>query len=431
MNLKISNGITATIAFIPKKSKTDRTKYCLYLGIYLYQNGVKQGFHSVSTGVTINADIWQNGNISGKGTKAQLQNEHLQNCFQGAKDMLVLLSTKNLKTCNNVLEELKTNARTLITGKAPRGLKRDLISKLKEYAYCEILRRYLADNSLSKDRKRNYERTIDLLNEYFNNSTPTMNNINTKDLEGLKDFVNRKFQNPNTSTTYLAQIAAVFKYGVKLGVLQANPIPENFRGSFKDGNREVLSEGDCIKIMNLDDSLLNHTQQVAKYSLLVQLLTGIGYKDLKNLKPCHLRHDAEANQYYIDNTRTKTAIRYVVNLTQNAKYHVDKLRILTGTEDQLFRLPSIEYALRLYKVIGKKAGVKTNISTYTLRHTFSVNFMDSGGRLEDLQVRLGHTDIKTTQIYGKISAKRNADTTRELEAKSKIHQLQIAKLKAV
>lgn len=431
MNVKISNGITGSIALIPKKSKTDGTKYCLYLGIYLYQNGVKQGFHSVSTGVTINSELWQNGTITGKGTKTQLQNEHLQNCFQNAKDLLIKMSTKNLTTCKNILEELKVNARTAITGKAPRGLKSDVISKLKEYAYSEILCRYLAENTLSKDRKRNYERTTDLLNEYFQNNTPAINNVSTKDLEGLKDFVNRKFKNQNTSTTYLAQIAAVFKYAVKLGVLQANPVPEGFRGSFKDGNREVVSESDCIKIMHLDDSQLKTTEQVAKYSLLVQMLTGIGYKDLKNLKPFHLLYDSEANQYYIDNTRTKTKIRYVVNLTQNARHHVEKLKLLTGTEDQLFKLPSIEYALRLYKVIGQKAGVKTNISTYTLRHTFSVNFMDSGGRLEDLQVRLGHTDIKTTQIYGKISAKRNADTTRELETKSKIHQLQIPKLKAV
>lgn len=431
MNHKLSNGITATITFIPKKNKTDNNKYSIYLGIYIYQNGVKQGTHSISTGVTINCDKWQDGTISGKGTKDQLLNDYLRNCLDSANDLLIKMGTHNFATCKSVLDELKLNAKTHITGKAPRGLKSDFISKLKQYDYAEVLSRYLAEKELSKDRKRNYERTIDLLNEYFQNNTPTMNNISTKDLEGFKDFMNRKFKKPNTSTTYLAQIAAVFKYSVKLGVLQTNPIPESFRGSFRDGNREVLSESECIRIMSLDDNLLSHTQKVAKYSLLVQLLTGIGYKDLKYLKPLHLRFDSEANQYYIDNTRTKTTIRYVVNLTQNAKHHVDKLLELTGTQDQLFKLPSIEYATRLYKVIGKKAGVKTNINTYTLRHTFSVNFMDSGGRLEDLQVRLGHTDIKTTQIYGKISAKRNANTTRELEANSKIHQLQVSKLKAV
>ena len=104
---------------------------------------------------------------------------------------------------------------------------------------------------------------------------------------------------------------------------------------------------------------------------------------------------------------------------------------LTGDEKEMFKLPSIEYMSRMYKLIGKKAKVQTNITSYTMRHSYAVHYMDSDGRLEDLQIRLGHKDIKTTQIYGRISAKRNAETTRKLEENSKLHQLQSVHLKAV
>ena len=84
-------------------------------------------------------------------------------------------------------------------------------------------------------------------------------------------------------------------------------------------------------------------------------------------------------------------------------------------------------------MLGEKADVKTNITTYTLRHTFAVNHMENDGRLEDLQKYLGHTELKTTGIYGKISNKRLSNKIKELEGKSKMHQLQPIqnKLKAV
>ena len=103
MDIKIANGIFATIAFIPKKSKTDKSKYCIYIGIYIYQNGVKQGTHTVSSGVTVDTPLWQNGTISGKGTKTQLLNEHLQTCFQEAKNMITMLGTKQITTCRKHL----------------------------------------------------------------------------------------------------------------------------------------------------------------------------------------------------------------------------------------------------------------------------------------------------------------------------------------
>jgi site-specific recombinase XerD len=84
----------------------------------------------------------------------------------------------------------------------------------------------------------------------------------------------------------------------------------------------------------------------------------------------------------------------------------------------------------MYKEIGIKAGIITNITTYTMRHTFSVDYMNNDGRLEDLAEMLGHANLKTTRIYGKISEKRLAGKTKHLESKSKMHQLH-PQLKAV
>ena len=50
--------------------------------------------------------------------------------------------------------------------------------------------------------------------------------------------------------------------------------------------------------------------------------------------------------------------------------------------------------------------------------------MDNDGRLKDLQKILGHKDLKTTAIYGKISNERLAHRNDLLERNSLMHQMQ-------
>lgn len=431
MNININNGITVSVKLIAKKSKTTESQYCIYIGFYTYQNGVKHAYHSISTGITTKTESWKNGEIIGRNDKAKFQNERLNDYLSRAKDLLIKLSLKSLRTCGEVLNEIKFNAKQLITGKAPRGFKKAFISKMKDYTYSQILALYLEEKQVSGSRKRNYIHTVNLLDEYFQKNTPNVDLITSQDLEGVKKMVAKKYENQNTATTFLAQIAAVLKFALKLKVITVNPIPDNFRGSFKDGKREILSESDCLKIMELNDDLLSQTEKVAKYCLLSQLLTGMAYVDLKSLGSENIKYDETSKQYVIEKERCKTKKKFVVNLTSNALNSIKMLSELTSTEAKSFTLPSIEYISRMYKKIGEMAGVKTKITTYTMRHTFAVNYMENDGRLEDLQVRLGHTDIKTTQIYGKISKKRNADTTNLLESKSRIHQIHTSNLKAV
>lgn len=423
VSMTINNGISVDLTLVPKKNKTDRTKYNIYLSFGIYQNGIKQFTpHSISSGITVNVSEWKQGQVAGRNDKAKYLNERLNDYQLKAKDMLNQLALNKVKTCSQLLQEIKANAKTVVTGKAPRGLKNDFISKLRDYTYKNVMERLIKDKGISVGRQRGYQRSYELLNNFFNKDMPTIDQITTDDLERFNKWFKPKSQ--NTKTDYQSKIAATFKHAVKLKILNTNPLPEKFRGAFVDGNRAVLSENDCLKIMNLDDNNLSKTEQIAKYCLLVQMLTGIGYSDMKALEHSNVIFDQNENRYLIEKERNKTGVRFKVFLTDNAKHMVENLKRLAGNSERPFIIPTIDYSLRMYKEIGKKAGIVTNITTYTLRHTFAVNFMENDGRIEDLAKILGHTLLKTTQIYGKISNKRLAEKTKQLQTKSKIHQLQ-------
>ena len=50
--------------------------------------------------------------------------------------------------------------------------------------------------------------------------------------------------------------------------------------------------------------------------------------------------------------------------------------------------------------IGRRACVK-ELKPHRMRHTYSTNFLNSGGGIEQLQSQLGHEHLSTTQIYAK------------------------------
>lgn len=47
-------------------------------------------------------------------------------------------------------------------------------------------------------------------------------------------------------------------------------------------------------------------------------------------------------------------------------------------------------------------GIRKHVSFHTSRHTFSTNFLRCGGKVEELQKLLAHSDISTTMIYAHI-----------------------------
>ena len=80
-----------------------------------------------------------------------------------------------------------------------------------------------------------------------------------------------------------------------------------------------------------------------------------------------------------------------------------------------------EQSIRLMlKKYTNQAGIKRNITPHMFRHSFATYLIEEGVDVSCVQQILGHSSIKTTQIYIHIAARKQAEILKELHPRNKM-----------
>ena len=140
-------------------------------------------------------------------------------------------------------------------------------------------------------------------------------------------------------------------------------------------------------------SLSKKYEMVARDLFVFQANTGLSYSDTQSFDTDELKRNKGRIAY--QNKRTKTGEIFYIPLNETSKAIIEKYN---GNPPKI----GLEAYNKLLKSVAGKAGVKLPISSHWARHTFAMICLNNGMPIEVLAAILGHSDIKTTQIYAKI-----------------------------
>lgn len=94
--------------------------------------------------------------------------------------------------------------------------------------------------------------------------------------------------------------------------------------------------------------------------------------------------------------------QYIKEVRNKGKNKESKFLFLSLKGEQLSRV----YFFKQVKKYSELAGIETNVSPHTLRHSFATHLLNHGAQLRIVQSMLGHTNIATTQIYTHVSSEK-------------------------
>jgi len=185
------------------------------------------------------------------------------------------------------------------------------------------------------------------------------------------------------------------------GLIDHDPF-EGYRFIFKRKEIEFLSQDEIDRFSSLNLSV--KSEKKAKELFVFALYTGISYTDIISLK-WHQIHKDEGGSKFILNKRKKTGETFIVPLL---KPSLEILKNKTEIKEGLiFEYISNAFLNLKLKKLAKKAHIFKNLTFHIARHSFATTItLNNDVPLITVSKMLGHSNIKTTQIYAKVLQKK-------------------------
>lgn len=206
------------------------------------------------------------------------------------------------------------------------------------------------------------------------------------------DYLRSKGIKDTTVYGYHKNMKAYINEAIRFGIISENPYVGLKINRGKSDKRKYLTYEEMRRMerCRITDPSVNRVRDL----FLFQCYTGLAYSDLYKFD---FASDVErrGNKFIIADRRVKTNEDYFIVLLSPA------MEILRKYDFDLPVISNQKYNDYL-KVAASFAKIDKNLTTHCARHTFAVFALNNGVPMEVVSKMLGHTNIKTTQIYAKV-----------------------------
>lgn len=228
-------------------------------------------------------------------------------------------------------------------------------------------------------------------------------------LKEYEDWLTGQQSSPNTISTYMRTLQAVYNRWMSPGIEGYNPVLfKDVYTKVESRTKRALTAEQMEQLRNTDFSVLTlRQQQVLTYFLLMFMLRGMPFIDLAHLRKSDLRNRR------ITYRRHKTGKLMVVDVPPDAMRLLQKYRDKTDSE-YLFPLlhgglfmeehhhryqETLRHFNRELARLMKQLLPGVSVSSYTARHTWATLAYHSGVPVGLISQSLGHSSIRVTMTY--------------------------------
>lgn len=221
-------------------------------------------------------------------------------------------------------------------------------------------------------------------------------------------------------TVWLAcqHLKGVVTRSYQRGLMASNPfflffIPKKIRP------REYLTEQELLSVMShrFDCQKLAFARDIFVFAA----FTGLSYIDIRELTAEHVRN--VNGEKWIISKRHKTKVPFQIKMLSVPQQILMRHAHADCSCVPLFVMPKYRtLAMQVKKVIGM-CGIDRTITLHCARHTFAVMALNHGVPIESVSRLLGHSNIKTTQIYANITMQKLNSDMDTLEQQLEKHGL--------
>jgi integrase/recombinase XerD len=257
----------------------------------------------------------------------------------------------------------------------------------------KLLRKMLDEMRLRNYSPKTIESYMHCVREYFKYRKRNLQRANP---DNMKSFLLNKLDNgfaPQTINLYLNAI----KFFYREIVNSSKYI--NIR--FAKTNKRlpvVLTKSEIHKII---ENIKN-----PKHKLLISIAYGSGLRvsDVVNLKV----EDIDISQMRIHIKRSKGLKDRITMLPDSIKSEIEVIVLSKNKKDYVFesnrnKKMAVRTAQKVFENAIARIALNKPATFHSLRHSFATHLIEDGINIRYIQELLGHSDIRTTQIYTRVA----------------------------
>ena len=383
--------------YVNKEGKTS-----VMLRIYLNNERLSLG----STGISVKSSQWdkEKERIKGRTTEALNTNLQLDNIASGLQSIFRRIEMSDVVSLERIKSEFLGKKEEI-----------DTLMQLFEKHNGDVAKQVGVSVGKATLQKYNVckRHFSEFLEKQYKRSDLKLTELTYVVIREIDLYLRTEVgQNPNTATKTMKTFKTITLLGQKMGVLLHDPFM-NHRFHIEPVNRGFLTDEEILLIANKDLGISR--LELVRDIFIFSCFTGLAYIDVSNLTPDHIV--TLGDKQWIMTQRQKTSVETNVLLLDIPKAIIAKYGGKTYRNGKLFPMLTNQKTNSYLKEIADICGIKRNLTFHLARHTFATMSLSKGVPMESVSKMLGHTNIRTTQIYARITNKKIEHDMEELADK--------------